>query len=86
MRWGNYTISIPAYAIEQQCWQSGPKNEMSLMSLIFKLILFSKAGHYVVLFQKLVDSPINSRPSLFLIDSVHQVETSLSHALLVYLY
>jgi hypothetical protein len=32
----NHRISIPAYAIEQQEWQSGvPKNEMSLMSLIF---------------------------------------------------
>jgi hypothetical protein len=30
-------ISIPAYAIEQQWWQSDvSKNEMSLMSLIFK--------------------------------------------------
>jgi hypothetical protein len=32
-----HTISIPAYVIEQQWWQSGvPKNEMLLMSLIFK--------------------------------------------------
>jgi hypothetical protein len=46
--------------------------------------LFSKAGHYVALFQKFVDAPVNSRPSLFRIDSVHQMETSLSHALLVY--
>jgi hypothetical protein len=28
--------------------------------------------------------PVNGRPSLFRIDSVHQMETSLSHALLVY--
>jgi hypothetical protein len=31
-----------------------------------------------------VDTPVNSRPSLFGIDSVHQMETYLSHALLVY--
>jgi hypothetical protein len=36
-----HRISIPAYAIEQQCWQSGvPKNEMSLMSLMFKNCAF----------------------------------------------
>jgi hypothetical protein len=28
--------------------------------------------------------PLNGRPSLFRIDSAHQMETSLSHALLVY--
>jgi hypothetical protein len=33
---------------------------------------------------KNVDTPVNGRPSLFGIDSVHQMETSLSHALLVY--
>jgi hypothetical protein len=48
--------------------------------------LFSNAGHYVALFQKFVDTPVNGRPSLFRIDSVHLMETSLSHALLVYLY
>jgi hypothetical protein len=33
----SHRISIPAYAIEQRWWQPGvPKNEMSLMSLIFK--------------------------------------------------
>jgi hypothetical protein len=47
-------------------------------------MLFSKVGHYVVLFHKLDDTPINGRPSLFRIDSVYQMETSLSHALLVY--
>jgi hypothetical protein len=46
--------------------------------------LFSEAGHYVALFQKFVDTPVNGRPSLFRIDSVNQMETSLSHALLVY--
>jgi hypothetical protein len=44
--------------------------------------LFSEAGHYVALFQKFVDTPVKGRPSLFHIGSVHQVETSLSHALL----
>jgi hypothetical protein len=35
-----HRISIPAYAIEQQWWQLGvPKNEMSLMSFIFKIML-----------------------------------------------
>jgi hypothetical protein len=34
--------------------------------------------------QEFVDTPVNGRPSLFRIDSVHQVETFLSHALLVY--
>jgi hypothetical protein len=33
----SHRMSIPAYAIEQQWRQSGgPKNEMSLMSLVFK--------------------------------------------------
>jgi hypothetical protein len=36
----NHRISIPAYAIEQQWWQLGvSKNEMSLMSYIFKMML-----------------------------------------------
>jgi hypothetical protein len=56
------------------------------MSLIFKkwYSLFSKTGHYVALFQTFVDMPINGRPSFFRIDTVHQMEISLSHALLVY--
>jgi hypothetical protein len=33
---------------------------------------------------KIIDMPVNGRPSLLLIDSVHQMKTSLSHALLVY--
>jgi hypothetical protein len=33
---------------------------------------------------KIIDTPVNGLPSLFRIDSVHQIETSLSHALLVY--
>jgi hypothetical protein len=45
--------------------------------------LFSIAGHYVALLQKFDDMPINGRPSLFRIDSVHQMKTSLSHVLLV---
>jgi hypothetical protein len=42
--------------------------KMSLMSLIFKndtYSLFSEGSHYVTLFQKFVDKPINDRPSLF---------------------
>jgi hypothetical protein len=45
---------------------------------------FSKLCHYVALFQELVDTPVNGRVSLFRIDNVHQMETSLSHAMLVY--
>jgi hypothetical protein len=40
----------------------------------------------VVLFQKFVDTPVNERPYLFRINSGHQIETSLFHALLVYYY
>jgi hypothetical protein len=43
--------------------------------------LFSKACHYVALFQEFVDTPVNGRPSFFWIDSVHLMETSLSHDL-----
>jgi hypothetical protein len=32
---------------------------------------FSKPGHYVTLFQKFGDTPLNGRPSFFRIDSVH---------------
>jgi hypothetical protein len=40
----NHRISIPAYAIEQQWWQSDvANNEMSLMSLIFKNVARSLA-------------------------------------------
>jgi hypothetical protein len=46
--------------------------------------LFSKAWHYVALFQDFFDTLVNGRPPLFRIDSVHQMVTSLSHALLVY--
>jgi hypothetical protein len=46
--------------------------------------LFSKPWHYVAFFQVFVDTPVNDRPSLLRIDSVHQMQTSLSHALLVY--
>jgi hypothetical protein len=38
----------------------------------------------VALFQEFVVMPVNGRPSLFRIDSVKQMETSLFHALLVY--
>jgi hypothetical protein len=63
------------------------KNEMSLMALIIKNDAHSlarKACHYVALFQEFVDTPVNGRPSLFCTDSVHQMETYLSHASLVY--
>jgi hypothetical protein len=33
----------------------------------------------VALFQDIVDTPVNGRPSLFRIFSVYQMETSLSH-------
>jgi hypothetical protein len=45
---------------------------------------FSKACHYVALFQEFVDMPVNGRLSLFRIDSVRHIETSLFYALLVY--
>jgi hypothetical protein len=50
------------------------------MSLIFKNYTrsLSRSVHYVALFQEFVDTPINGRPSLFRIDSVHQMATSLS--------
>jgi hypothetical protein len=38
----------------------------------------------MALFLKIIDTPVNVRPFLFRIDSVHQMETSLSYALLVY--
>jgi hypothetical protein len=58
---------------------------MSLMSLIFKNnARYLARCHYVALFQEFIDTAVNSRQSLFRIDSVHQMETSLSHALLVY--
>jgi hypothetical protein len=34
-----------------------------------------------VALSQIVDTPVNGRPSLFGIDSVHQMETSLSHTL-----
>jgi hypothetical protein len=42
------------------------------------MLFFSKVCHYVALFQKFVDTPLNGRPFLFRIDSVHQMEASLS--------
>jgi hypothetical protein len=59
------------------------------MSFMFKndTPLLAKGDHYVALFQKFiskfVNTPVNGCPSLFRIDSVHQMETFLSHALLV---
>jgi uncharacterized membrane protein (DUF485 family) len=40
----------------------------------------------LALFKEFIDTPINGRLSLFRIDSVHHMQTSLSHALLVYKY
>jgi hypothetical protein len=61
-----------------------PKNEMTLMSLIFKNDARSLQGEsFRGSFSKIVHTPVNGIPSLFRIDSVHQTETSLSHALLV---
>jgi hypothetical protein len=58
------------------------KNEMSLK---FKNDARSLARHVnVALLKEFVDTPVNGRPSLFRIDSVLQMETSLSHALLLY--
>jgi hypothetical protein len=54
---------------------------MPLMLLIFKNDARSFARHYVTLFQKIVETPINGRLSLFCIDSVHQMATSLFHGL-----
>jgi hypothetical protein len=55
------------------------------MSLIFKNDDFFLARcQNVALFQEFVNTQVNGRPSLFRIDSVHQMETSLSHALLIY--
>jgi hypothetical protein len=48
------------------------------------MLALKQAYHYVALFQKIFDTPVNGRPSLFCMDSVHQTDTSLSHALLVY--
>jgi hypothetical protein len=44
----------------------------------------SNACHYVALFQEFVDTPVNGSQSLIRIDSVHQMETSFSHDLLIY--
>jgi hypothetical protein len=41
--------------------------------------LFSKACQYVALFQEFVDTPVNGRPSLFLIESVRQIVFSFPH-------
>jgi hypothetical protein len=54
---------------------------MSLMLFMFK----NDAGESQCgSMSKIVDTPVNGRPSLFGIDSVLQMETSLSHALLAY--
>jgi hypothetical protein len=45
------------------------------------MFALEEACHYVTLFQNFGDMPVNGRPPLFRIASVHQMETSLSHAL-----
>jgi hypothetical protein len=58
---------------------------MSLMSLVFKNDgRHSQGGSFRGTLLKIIDTPVNARPSLFRIDSAHQMETSLSNALLVY--
>jgi hypothetical protein len=52
------------------------------MSIFFKNDATLLQDGRVARFQKY--TPVNGRPSLFRIDSVHQMATSLSHALLVY--
>jgi hypothetical protein len=57
---------------------------MSLMSLIFKNDVTSKQGGSLCgTRSEIIDTPVNGRPSLFCIDSVHPMETSVSHSLLV---
>jgi hypothetical protein len=82
----DHKICIAAYAIEQQLWESVVPKKLKVINVIKVqkwCLLFSNACKYVALFQKFVDTPVNGRPSLFRIDSAHQMETSLSHALLV---
>jgi hypothetical protein len=51
------------------------------MSLILKTDARSLARRVTThFFQEFVDAPVNGRPSFFRTDSVHQMETSLSHA------
>jgi hypothetical protein len=64
--------------------RSKKRNVINVVNFQKLYSLFSIAGHYVALFQKFVDTPVNGRPSLFRIDSVLQMETSLSHALLIH--
>jgi hypothetical protein len=61
---------------------------MSFMLLIFKnesrsFLSRCKTCHYVAFYQEFVDKPVNGPLSLFRIDSIHQMEISLSHVLLV---
>jgi hypothetical protein len=59
---------------------------MSLMSLLLENDVRSLARRVTMWLslEKIIDTPLNGRPSLFRIDSVHQMKISLSHALLVY--
>jgi hypothetical protein len=49
------------------------------MSLIFKNDARSLARLVKALFQEFVHTPVNGRPSLSRIGSIHQMETSLSN-------
>jgi hypothetical protein len=62
--------------------RSNKWNVINVVNLQKWYSLFSWASHYVALFQKFVDTPVNGRSFLFRIDS--DMENSLSHALLVY--
>jgi hypothetical protein len=42
------------------------------------MLALSKASHYVALFQEFIDTSVKGCPSLFRIDSVHQMESSFS--------
>jgi hypothetical protein len=83
--YSDHRISVPAYAIEQQ-WYRGFK-KWKVINVVFKND--ARSLHGVSLrgtLSKIIDTPVYGRPSFFRINSVHQIETSLSHALLVYLY
>jgi hypothetical protein len=52
--------------------------------LLVESHIVTRLGSLCGSLSKIVDTPVNGRPSLFGIDSVHQMDTSLSQALLVY--
>jgi hypothetical protein len=46
-------------------------NVINVINLQIWYSLFTKACHFVALFEEFVDTPANGRPSLFRIDNVH---------------